>query len=105
MDIEIAIHKWFDMNYITYDKLEHDNSIYLYYQGNKYADIRINNDRKVICFNPKLLEEFCTIFPSKRWNFNEFICDWVELKFNMEPNTITHSINCTRDLWLKVPSN
>ena len=100
-EIEKILYKWFEMKYQTYDKLEYDDSIYLYYEGQKYADIVIYKKHNNIYYNSYFKNEFSEIFPIELDEFNQFISKWVEDTFNLRgftPEiTLFHS-----SYWLKI---
>lgn len=80
--LDMAINKWFDMKLKAYDKLEHDNSIYLY-DDQEYADIRIDKSRKILYYNFEISQEFFRIFSIKQYEFEKFMSQWVKDTFNL----------------------
>jgi hypothetical protein len=84
INIEQVINKWFEMKLKTYDRLEYDDSINLYYEGQEYADIRIHKKFKLIYYKWELYEEFSEIIPLHYSEFEEFMIKWVEDTFGLK---------------------
>ena len=89
MNIDNVIYKWFDMKYQTYDKLETDESIYLYYEGDEYIDIMIDKKSNSIYYKWEFWEEFSGVFPIQRIYFEWIIFKWVGDTFNLKGFTPT----------------
>ena len=102
INIEKVIYKWFEMTYQTYDNLEHDDSIYLYYEGERYAEIRIDKKSKFIDYNWKFYEEFSEIIHIERNVFQGFMSKWVEDTFNLKGFTTEYPAY-TPGYLLKIP--
>lgn len=96
------INKWFDLKYDTYDNLEYDGSIYLYYKGEIYADIRIIKSHKLIVYKSNFYEEFSNVISINYFDFNYFISRWIEKKFNLI-GLVAHNPNISGNILLKVP--
>lgn len=82
-EITQVIYKWFGMKYETYDKLEHNGSIYLYYKGETNPEIRIDIKNKHLYFIWNVYIEFSQIISVEINDFKPGICKWVEDTFNL----------------------
>lgn len=102
INIDKVINKWFDIKYLTYDKLYHDDSIYLYYDDKEYADIRILKKIKYIYYEWSLYEEFYEMIRKEPIEFNNFMSKWVEDNFNLKEFTPLPASLIFRDR-LKIP--
>lgn len=100
--LDMAMYRWFEMKYRTYDKLEHGNSIYLYYDGEEYADIRILNKNNLVIYNIKFYDEFSELFPIELNDFEEIILNWIKDTFNLN-DIINILVRYGRAKTLKTP--
>lgn len=79
------LYKWFNLKYDTYDKLERDGSIYLYYEGEEYAEIVIDKKREIIDYYIwSTFKEFWQIIPIKESEFENIMSEWVENTFGLK---------------------
>lgn len=77
------------IRYNSYLKLEYKNSIYLYYDGLDYAEIRIDrNDGWVYC-NYKFWDDFSQTFEYSKSNFDKFIKNWCGDVFDVNVEQVT----------------
>lgn len=81
INLENSMMKWFNIKYSTYKTLKQDNLIYLYDDGQEYADILINTSNDIVLCNKKLWQEFDYVFPANRDEFNIVMSQWVENVF------------------------
>lgn len=81
--LDKIISKWFDIKYQTYSKLEHNGTIYLYYDGEEYADIRIDAKYERLFYNRKLYLEISLIISLQQYEFEDFMITWVENTFKL----------------------
>lgn len=81
INLENSMMKWFNIKYSTYKTLGQDNLIYLYDDGQEYADILINTSNEIVLCNKKLWQEFDYVFPANRDEFNIVMSQWVENVF------------------------
>ena len=83
-EIKKVLYRWFDIKFSAYDRLEHDGSIYLYYDGEEYADIRILKKHEIIAYKSSIYEEFFQIISLDRYVFEGAISKWVGDTFNLK---------------------
>lgn len=81
--LDIAINKWFDLNYTMYDKMFNKNSVYLYYHGDQYANIRIDKKYKVIYYYYGFYKEFSLIFNQSIEKLDYYMGRWIEDSFGL----------------------
>lgn len=81
--------KWFDVITQSYDIFESDNSIYLYYGGEKYADIRIDNTNNYVYYDKQIWKNFSLTFNIKdRMVFRDIMSEWILKRFNVLINGV-----------------
>lgn len=102
IDLERAISMWFNMKYELYNKLDHDDSIYFYYEGHKFAEIRIDKKYKFIYYKWDFRDEFFEVFPTQIGQFKEFITKWVGDTFGLMGFSPLGRMN-TYSLEFKIP--
>lgn len=84
MTNEEFIVKWLNMKYLTYNKLEHKGSVYLYYDNMDYADIRIDRNQGVIYYEWTFWLEFQSISNIKLRLFKLVMRDWATNVFKLQ---------------------
>lgn len=93
------LYTWLDMKYESYNKLEIDNLIYLYYDTKAYIDIMINKNYRKIYYELDIFYEFYYIIPIQLYEFEDIMIDWIENTLNLKGYSIQYGINF-KTAWL-----
>lgn len=87
INIENAMYMWFEMKFKTFDKQEDNESIYLYYKGEKIetgADIFIRKNTNYAYYKWSVWNEFESVFLVNQKVFETIMCKWIERVFKLK---------------------